>query len=737
MSHPFRLFLIFGLIFTIFVPNFSKGQDWKNHDFLVEEYNGQHETPLQLQYRKLAPMPVGCVYVQRPGDDEKEMRQQFRIMKDLGFTALKQIMPIPGWTIEQIQLIALEEGLIPWWYGQGGWAPITDELLSELNIPSELSIEKIRTHPRMRDYQEDVLRSRIETIMEYKRKHGDDDPALKGSSVAFDPQVGGRGIDLTDEGQRLFLDWVKKRYDSIADVNHQYNMMHAGLAPDGEPFESWEDFEQRWQEIGPKEYGHMIDIFRFKADNSLKNTTDRAEKYGEIAPDAPFRGGGELGLFLPFPWYNVDMEGIADLMQQYGTFYPSIHFSWHFNRVNHEVVRTTYMQASLAKDFFKGGWAASWEATGGPQHFSGGSGGKGFHVDGGVLTQFVLSHLAAGFRGFGLWTWSARTAGWEAGEYSLADRHNNPTPRARKVGEIGKAMQKYRDELWEARKEPLVGIYYDWNSDAHWTAISIQGRDAFRDYPMQARVGVARALINSNVPFEHVTASDIRNDLALRYPIIYLPGTISLSADIIEKLTQYVKQGGRLVMDLPGAWFNENAAMLYTEKGTLFEILFGITINDFQFSGVNVYHAIEELPLEGFTLRSSPTKAEVLYTYENGAPAVTENKFGSGEAVMLGYEASRMCFEPGNDLAEASLIKYTLGEWSSPYSCQGSLAYRLAGKKADHYFLINDGTETSAIIESDIFEYSIAEDAVTGESIDPDSPIVIQRNNGRWIRFEK
>ena len=416
MFSTIKAFLLVIIFCGLFKPEISSAQDWKNHDFLVETYNAQHETALQLQYRKLAPMPVGCVYVQRPGDGEKEMRQQFRTMKELGFTALKQIMPIPGWTIEQIQLIALDEGLIPWWYGQGGWEPITDDLLMELDISRDLTMDEIRSHPRMLEYQEQVLRDRIETIRKYKDVHGDDDPALKGSSVAFDPQVGGRGTELTAEGRQLFLDWVKERYKTIGEVNQVYNMMHAGLAPDGKPFESWQDFEQRWELIGPKEYRHMIDIFRFKADNSLKNTTERAEKYGEIVPNAPFRGGGELGLFLPFPWYNVDMEGIADLMKNYGTFYPSIHFSWHFNRVNHEVVRTTYMQASLAKDFFKGGWAASWEATGGPQHFSGGSGGKGFHVDDGVLTQFVLSHLAAGFRGFGLWAWSARTAGWEAGE---------------------------------------------------------------------------------------------------------------------------------------------------------------------------------------------------------------------------------------------------------------------------------------------------------------------------------
>ncbi len=69
------------------------------------------------------------------------------------------------------------------------------------------------------------------------------------------------------------------------------------------------------------------------------------------------------------------------------------------------------MQASMAVDIFKGGWAAPWESTGGPQQLDGGKGGAGFTVDEATMTQLMLNYLAAGFKGFGLWCWSARSAG--------------------------------------------------------------------------------------------------------------------------------------------------------------------------------------------------------------------------------------------------------------------------------------------------------------------------------------
>jgi beta-galactosidase len=116
----------FSIVILCFVLQYSTAQD---HDFLNYKYDQLHNSPKQEVYKKIHPMPAGVVYIQHPGEGEKEMREHFRLMKKLGYNCLKQIMTIPGWELEDVQLIALEEGLIPWWYADGGWEPITDELL--------------------------------------------------------------------------------------------------------------------------------------------------------------------------------------------------------------------------------------------------------------------------------------------------------------------------------------------------------------------------------------------------------------------------------------------------------------------------------------------------------------------------------------------------------------------------------------------------------------------------------
>jgi beta-galactosidase len=93
-----------------------------NDPFLQLRHDKLHDSPAQQQFRRLAPMPAGVVYIQQPSEGEREMREHFRTMKRLGFNALRQIMPLPTWTVEQIQLLALDESITPWWYGEGGSA---------------------------------------------------------------------------------------------------------------------------------------------------------------------------------------------------------------------------------------------------------------------------------------------------------------------------------------------------------------------------------------------------------------------------------------------------------------------------------------------------------------------------------------------------------------------------------------------------------------------------------------
>ncbi len=721
-----------ALWFLIGFLSFVKGQH--TNEFLHSVYDSLHHSKRQADFKAIRPMPAGVVYIQRPGEGEEEIREHFRLMKSLGFNSLKQIMTVPGWTLEDVQLIALEEGIIPWWYGEGGWEPITDQLLDKLGIPAQASIAKIRQHPKMRAYQMQVLRERVLKFKAYRAKHG---TILRTHSRAYDPAIGGRGIELSEKGDGLFTQWARDHYKTIDKLNFSWNMHHHGM---GTPFTSWEDFSDNWNaKVSHREYRHRMDIFRFKAIHGYSNVKRYAEGLDAFDAHIPYRGGGELGLFLPAAYMGVNMEGIAEVVKDYGSFYPSTHLSWHFDQTDNEVVRPFYMQASLMNDYFKGGWTGGWESTGGPQQFDGektSSNLNAYYVDGGTILQLYMSQMAAGFKGFGIWCWSVRSSGKEGGEYALLDRNNQPTDRAVRLGRMAKAMQKYRDEIWEAHKEPLVGVYVDWNNDAAWGAMSVRGRDSFRMFPVEARIGASRALMNANVPFEYVTADDLKNGLAARYSVIYLPAVVSLDTDVFEILENYVQDGGRLVMDLPGGKFDQYTALLPTGKGSQFSRVFGVTLDNYQFSGSNKTLRVEGRDWTGFVVDMTPYKAQVKTNYSTGKPAVTENNYGKGTAVLLGLDLSHQCLKPGNVWAEQRLVTHTLGaKLKSPYSCENALVYRLSAPGADHYYFINDGPAQTVTFQSNVI-YKNAIDALTGEKVDPRS-LRLEADDARWIRMEK
>jgi beta-galactosidase len=296
-------------------------------------------------------------------------------------------------------------------------------------------------------------------------------------------------------------------------------------------------------------------------------------------------------------------------------------------------------------------------------------------------------------------------------------------------------MQKYRDEIWEAHKEPLVGVLNDWNNDAAWAAMSVRGRDSFRYFPIEARIGVSRALMNANVPFEFVTPDDLKNGLAPRYKIIYLPAIIALDTEVLNILDDFVKTGGRLALDLPGGKYDQYTALLPTGKDSQFARIFGSTLDNYQFSGSNKTISLAGVEWTGLVADMTPMTAAVKDAYDNEEPAITENNYGEGTAVLIGLDVANQCFRPGNDIAEALLVEHTLGTYQSPYACEGALVYRLSHPDADHYYFINDGEEKTVSFTSE-FSYRNVVDAVTGEAVD-DSAIHLPADDGRWIRMEK
>lgn len=717
----------------------------KQDKFLTELYDSLNDSPIQQKFKRLCPWPAGVVFIEWPDMSEEDIRNQFRLMKQLGFNCLKQCQTAPDSDRRKIMHMALDEGIIPWWYGEGGWENPTDELLLSLGISPDISIEDLRKNEIWLKRQEKIMRARIDrepvsvervTDLEVTKQN----PDLPGV-------VGRREYGIDPAFSKMFAKWLQQRYGTVENLKKAWHFEITMV--NRRDWESWEDVEREavaLVNLEGKEYCRMKDTIRFKTDLFLEETRKCAMKHLAEHPNAPFRAGGEISLFLPMPSLCVDMERIADMMREFGSYYPSIHIAWHFEQVEFEFAKPVYMMSSLATDLFKGGWAATWESTGGPQILTGADAGffpqmkeepAGATIDGGALKQLLYSYMAGGFKGYGLWSFNPRVTGWEGGEYGLLDTDNQVTERAIAAGEIGRACQTYRDELWKQHKEPVVGILSDWENDALWTVLATRGRKIYEYYPVFARIGCNRVFINHNVPFEYVTPQNIRKGLLPRYEILYIPAFLGFDSSLLPYFEQFVQQGGRLVIDAPTGWYDIDGNVFVTREGTAFEKLFGARLANFQYArNTGRPWILDGCKLKGFVTDLVPTAAKIVKTFDDGKPAVTENSYGQGTAVIIGYDASMQCWKPGRTEWENQLVKWTLGGKALPYRCENCVVYRTCGEKADHYYFLNDGPDTSAVLKTDR-KYRRATDPVTGEAIDLTQPVFVEGYSARWIRAEK
>lgn len=707
--------------------------------FLRDLYERLHDSPMQRKMKRLHPWPVGVVFIERPGMTLDDIRAHFRLMRELGFDCLKQCELCPGTDWRRVYHLALDEGIIPWWYGEAGWEDPTPERLRALGIPEDIAPAALRSHPVWRERQEAVMRARIDRR---------DRPPLLAAAHETDGLPGTLKRDqfgVAPEAAGQFTAWLRARYETLANLQGAWNFAFPMVR--SRPWRSWTALRREVAAFVSEEkqdYRRMADVFRFRADAHLRKVAEMRDRQRAHDADAPVRSGGEMGLFLPFAARSTDMEGIAGLMAEGGSFYPSMHPGWHFEEADFEFARPAYMQASLATDWFKGGWAATWESTGGPQQLSGGKAPfveearksvAGFTIDAGTIQQLMLSWVAGGFRGFGLWCWNARAFGWEAGEYALLNRNQRPCARTIAAGRIGAACRRLRDELWEARKEPLVGVFQDFEADCFYAALAVGGREMYKQWPARARIGAARALINANIPWEHVTARNLRAGLADRYRVIFLPAQLAIDAALLELLHGYVERGGRLVLDAPGAWYGYDGRLLSTADGSPFERLLGCRIADYQYSRSN--HVVWQRAgrsLEGFVLELEPTRARVRARFADGRPAATEHALGRGKAIVIGHEAALACWRPGNTWMERLLVEHLLGRLRPGFSCQGAIAYRLVAPGADHYFLINDGPACRARLSAGPHRYRFWEDPVAQRRLSPGRALALEANSARWIR---
>lgn len=550
---------------------------------------------LQEKLAQLAPFPIAPVLIDQPGFTLTNVSQMFQQMATEGFTAVKQILL--GVALEESQAsylnrtkqwfhAALDAGLSPWWYEKGGWECFTNELLNELGLPLSAPPWDLERAPSMVAYQTALQRARIDAMTTLPQfnlgEPGAGNPIIPPAlAPAFSQWLNtSYGGDLT----ALLHAWQDPYRGNFSFL--EAPSFDAAAALLTQPTGGWPSHD----------YRRYRDSMRFQADAFLAKINASITTFLAMDPNAPVRTGG-ASLQLNQAYYSWDMFGQGRLAGRAGSFYISSHLPWHYAGFQHEVDRPVLFEVSwaVAAAGVGGAWPGEWESSGGPAQYSGG---QSTAVGPGGITKLLLSYIAMGMRGVGVWTYNGRPKGQEMGEYALTGLAGKPSLRSAAAGAISKACAQWRWELWAASNHPVVAILYSWENEAIAGRLSMQeptfecdlqdldckyfnGRE--QGAPNRARFGWVRALVDAHVPFTHVDETQIREGglTALGVKVLVLPHALGIPTDLLPAIAAWQAQGGRVVADMPYLLMDAPSGWLHDQSSSPSATLFGAYVSEF------------------------------------------------------------------------------------------------------------------------------------------------------------
>ena len=544
-------------------------------------------------------------------------------------------------------------------------------------------------------------------------------------------------LEQDPQVRKQYHTWLQVQYGAVEHLERAWGF-GCQLPYGYERVTSWES-QERWAGQVFEKYRHQRDLMRFRAEFLIEKLTTCERAMLRADDRHPVLTGihNVLANAAEKTWDFALQVSQADGLMS------SIHAGWHSWLGNYEFFLPLYVQARMTRDFAKGKWAIPYETTGGPNFRSAD---RGFNMHPCERSQMILGYLAAGLQGGGFWTWNARLTGYEAGEYALTTLQGAPSARAQLLGNFARHMQKWSDELYDAQAERFAAVLYSWENEAFCACDRLtHAKSMQRDAGSRHRLGAARSLTNANIPWEFVTEGELVDCAVNAYPVLVVPGMPLVSHTAMTALTNYVAQGGTLIVDMPFGIFDEFGRVRTEGAGGEYDRLIGAYPSDV-YQTFDEPMAIGNLPIQGCFGEFVVTSAAVRTTFNDGRPALIENRLGTGRVVCFAFEVCSRCTTPGEEAFEQMLADAVMSDRRCLWTCLHVLAFRRQVPNVDYYYLLNLGDEVVTEVHAFDARYRTVRD-VMGEidlatyPLPKDGgcaiPIRIPRGQGSWLRCER
>ncbi len=257
----------------------------------------------------------------------------------------------------------------------------------------------------------------------------------------------------------------------------------------------------------------------------------------------------------------------------------------------------------------------------------------------GLYRVWAFQSVAHGADGVCYFRWRTSRYGTEQYWQGVLDQDSTPNARYQIVSQMGKELGQLTELLHGSKVVSPAALLV--SPDSRW-AFHLQPLAKEFNYDRQLHLyydAFRRAGISVDVLFPQ---SDFSS-----YKIIVAPSLFVVDKPLVEKLTEFVKNGGTLVLSYrSGVKDEHNVFTDQTLPGPLKELA-GVAIHDYD-PHTNQEQAVVGLDGSRYPVRVwfdilDPVTANALANYTQGyyagKPAVTQNSFGKGTVIYLGTES--------------------------------------------------------------------------------------------------
>ena len=528
------------------------------------------------------------------------------------------------------------------------------------------------THPTYRFYAERIIRKVV--------GHFKDDPAIIGYQLDNETHASGTADDHV---QSLFREHVKRKFKTAAELNKAWGLNYWG--------QNIADFDELPPRDGILNPGYKLEWARFQQNIIAGFLAWQAAIVREIKrPDQfifhDFVGGFpsdvdqyETAKALDIPAVNIYM-GLQDEMDG--------EFIAYCGDINRSLKQGNYLVTETTAQTT--GWDSKNQIPPYP----------------GQLRLAVYANIASGANLVAYWHWHALHYGQETYWKGVLGHDLEPGRVYGEVTRIAQELRKFGPELANLRKKNRVAILYSLDS---WQGLNFMPFDEQVDY-MTVLNQLYRTLYNLHIEVDFLFP---KSQNLSDYQLIVVPPVYIATDELLNRLAEYVRDGGHLLMSFKSGFCNENSTVRWTmAPGPLREAA-GFYYQEFtnlksplKLKG-DPYGVGEENKVSVWAEYLIPEKAKPQAYYEHPVfgqyPAITRNSYGKGTVTYEGTYLSDKLQEKVV-LGALTIAGVTMTDAALPAAIKVKHGTLQDGKAVHFYFNFSTKPQEFAYVYADGME---------------------------------